>query len=217
MSGGLFSRSSVVALFAVLLGLAVSTFSQSASAQTAYCWINAKDGHPVPNSDLGPFGSRQDPLDPNHATISAAAAAGFPATSVTFVRGSDGSWSNAANGNPVPNSDLGPFGSHQDPLDSNHATISAAAAAGFPATSVTFVRVPCPPPSQPTNSTNMTPPASGPGGNPSPPSSPPPQNTQGSPGFGFGFGGGSFGFGSDGGSNDEQPVRGGGNDQKRKP
>jgi hypothetical protein len=161
MRGNSISRGMGIAVAALSLGMA-ATHSEPANAQTAYCWINAKDGTPVPTSDLGPFGSHKDPLDPNHATINGAGpATGFPngVPSVTFVRGPDGSWINSKDGTPVPTSDLGPFGSHKNPLDPNHATINGAGPAiGFPngVPSVTFVRVPCPPTSTAAG-TNRTP------------------------------------------------------------
>jgi len=106
------------------------------------CWQNAANGNPVPRSDIGPFGSTLE--DENHAGIHNPGTPNVPATNVTFVRGPDGSWSNSATGAPVPNSDLGPFGSTQE--DENHAGIHNPGTPNVPATNVTFVRVPCPPP-----------------------------------------------------------------------
>src|SRR5579864_898271 len=67
MGRGLSSRSIAIAATSFFVALALSAFSQTANAQTAYCWINAKTGTPVPISDVFPQGSH--PSDDNHASI----------------------------------------------------------------------------------------------------------------------------------------------------
>jgi outer membrane immunogenic protein len=81
-------RSSRIAVASVLSALMLGILGGSASAQTAYCWINAKNGQPVPDSDLVPQGARKNPLDPNHASLPGAPAGPpFPAVPATdFVR-----------------------------------------------------------------------------------------------------------------------------------
>jgi hypothetical protein len=112
-------------------------FSQSANAQTAYCWINAKTGTPVPTSQLMPEGSKFDDPEHNHASITGPISGTFG----TYVRGPDGSWSNAATGQPVPNSQIMPEGSKFDDPEHNHASITGPISGTFG----TYVRVPCPP------------------------------------------------------------------------
>src|SRR5437879_3050116 len=83
---------------------AAGSFSEPALAQTAYCWINAQTGQPVPESVLVPQGSRLS--DDNHASIPGQA---------TYFRGAGGSWTNAATGQPVPASGIVPHGSRLAP------------------------------------------------------------------------------------------------------
>ena len=108
--------------FQVRAGLTFD-FSQSANAQTAYCWMNAKTGVPVPANDLYPGGSVHDPSDPNHATIGSHLTNAVPTQ--TFFRGSDNTWTNSATGVPGLANDLYPGGSVHDPSDPNHATIGS--------------------------------------------------------------------------------------------
>jgi hypothetical protein len=115
-------------LIAVFVG---SAASESANAQTTYCWINAKTGVSVPVSQLLPQGTTRDPLEPNRAT-----AKGLRGT-YTYIRNPDGSWTNAANGAPAP--PLYPETAEPDPLNPNRAT-----AIGLLDT-YTYVRVSCPP------------------------------------------------------------------------
>src|SRR5580700_10847414 len=75
----------------------------SARAQTAYCWIDAASGSPVPLGPPGwsPTGIGPNPYasnpDPNHVSYGGR----------NFVKLPDGSWIDAATGNPAP---LGPPG-----------------------------------------------------------------------------------------------------------
>ena len=66
MRAALFSRSIRVAVVGLFVGVSAAAFSQTANAQTAYCWIDAQNGHVVDSDHLVPNGGRIDPLDPNH-------------------------------------------------------------------------------------------------------------------------------------------------------
>jgi len=148
----LFSRKTYIA---VVLIATVVLCSKSASAQTAYCWINAATGQPVPLSALVPRGATPDPLDPNHASRPSyvTGPSGFPpGPGADYVRGIGGSWTNAATGQPVPESGIVPQGATPDPIDPNHASRPSyvTGPSGFPPVpGADYVRVPCPPPSQP--------------------------------------------------------------------
>ena len=132
----------VTSLKSSKLVLLASTFvftaimMSEASAEVA-CWINAKTGTAVPNSDLYPWYAPPNRLDPNHATTPS----GPTVPGGDFVRGLDGSWSNSATGAAVPSSDLYPWYAPRNPLDPNHATTPS----GPTVPGSDFVRVPCPP------------------------------------------------------------------------
>ncbi len=152
--------------------------AQTASPTSQYCWVDAKTGQPAPN--VLPAGARPDPFNPNQASRpSVPAGPNFPAVpGADFVRGPDGSWTNAATGQPAPN--VLPAGAGPDPFNPNQASRpSVPAGPNFPAVpGQDFVRVPCPPPSQ-----------SATGFSPLPPAVPILPGI----GFGFGIGGGHRG------------------------
>ena len=99
--------------------VAQATTSPSRPAATAYQWIDAKTGKPVP---LFPQGVRPDLLDPNRAFD--------PRTGQNFVK-VNGSWIDAKTGKPVPS---GPQGVPPDLFDPNRAF--------DPRTGQNFVKVP---------------------------------------------------------------------------
>ena len=167
-------RSRAAGLATVLAGLILFFGArQPANAQTGVCWQNAATGQPIPNGNLVPSGATQDPSDPDRAsqTTIATVEAGNPlnptsnpnpqtATATTnYVRGADGTWTNATTGQAIPNGNLVPSGATQDPSDPDRAsqTTIATVEAGNPlnptsnpnpqtATATTnYVRVPCPP------------------------------------------------------------------------
>src|SRR5271154_5285655 len=132
-----------VAFFVAAVGLSRSSNAQTGTApqkppQTGVCWQDAATGQPVPKENLVPNGATQDRTDPNRASTSpdtnpeggAFTGSGNPnreqATTGTrnFVRGADGSWSDAATGQPVPNGNLVPSGAHQDRTDPDRASTS---------------------------------------------------------------------------------------------
>jgi len=137
-----------------------------AKAQTGVCWINAKTGAPVRKENLVPNGATQDPTDPDRASATVRTepegpltGPSFPHTATTnYVRGADGSWSNAATGEQVPNENLVPSGATRDPADPDRASATVRTepegpltGPSFPHTATTnYVRVPCPPPTQTT-------------------------------------------------------------------
>src|ERR1039457_1170331 len=136
-----------------VLGLTFG-FSQSANAQTATgftssqiatnsCWIDAATGNSVPTGPFGwsPTGTSSldshgfSNPDPNHVST----------PRHTYVRLDDGSWTDAATGNPVP---TGPFGwspTGTSSLDSHGFSNPDPNHVSTPRHS--YVRIPCPPPS----------------------------------------------------------------------
>jgi hypothetical protein len=102
-----------VAFIVAAVGSSQSSNAQTGAApqkppQADVCWQNAATGQPVPKENLVPNGTRQDPTDPDHASQAflnnpggnAATGAVAPATN-NYVRGADGSWSDAATGQAV--------------------------------------------------------------------------------------------------------------------
>jgi hypothetical protein len=167
-----------IAFIVAAVGLSQSLNAQTGAAaqkppQGDVCWQNAATGQPVPNENLVPNGATQDRTDPDNASVTTSATieadnplnpTGNPApqthtTVINYVRGADGSWSNAATGQPVPNENLVPNGATQDRTDPDNASVTTSATieadnplnpTGNPApqthtTIINYVRVPCPP------------------------------------------------------------------------
>jgi hypothetical protein len=185
-------RFGTVAFIVAAVGLSQSSNAQTGAApqktpQADVCWQNAATGKPVPKENLVPNGATLDPTDPDRAS-QAQINPGQPGSiipgnppippsapnTINYVRGADGSWSNAATGQPIPNGNLVPNGATLDPTDPDRAS-QAQINPGQPGSiipgnppippsapnTINYVRVPCPPQTVP-----QTPPtkvAQGPG------------------------------------------------------
>ncbi len=165
MRGNGISRGMGIAVAALSLAMA-GAFGQTAFAQTPAnpagdCWIDAKTGQAVPVVPAGgihlepasgtqhPFRINDvqvNPLNPNQASNSK--------TGQNFVRQPDGSWIDAATGQPVPTIPSGgihlePASSTQHPFRINDVQVNPLNPnqASNSTTGQNFVRIPCPPPS----------------------------------------------------------------------
>lgn len=176
------SFSRLIAVAAVLT-MAAGVFSQSAQSQTAsastdYCWIDAKTGKQVPTAPAsgpnhggatvsGSDAAQFDPQNPNRASTTT--------SGKTFVHQPDGSWIDAQTGQAVPTapasganyggatvsgSDTAQF----DPSNPNRASTTLSGR--------TFIRVPCSSPSSDVNTTGG--PLGHDGQSPPPKTTPPP-------------------------------------------
>ena len=109
------------------------------------CWIDAKTGQPLPPSQTVPIGVYRHELLRLQSTHDVHAS---DASGRSYFRQGDGPWTDSATGQPLCANQTVPIGVYRHELlrlQSTH-DVHASDASGR-----TFVRIPCPPPTQPSH------------------------------------------------------------------